>query len=48
MATNDRLLLTVTVTWAGSGRDEEVGLAHAAIVPYLVRPHGPANTNDYP
>jgi hypothetical protein len=48
MATNDRLLLTVTVTWAGRGRDEEVGLARAAIVPYLVRPHGPLNTNDYP
>jgi hypothetical protein len=48
MATNDRLLLTVTVTWPGAGRDKEVGLARAAIVPYLVRPHGPVNTNDYP
>lgn len=48
MATNDRLLLTVTVTWPGRGRDAQVGLARAAIVPYLVRPHGPVNTNDYP
>ena len=48
MATNDRLLLTVTVTWPGAGRDEEVNLARAAVVPYLVRPHGPVNTNDYP
>jgi len=48
MATNDRLLLTVTATWPGVGRDEEVGLARAAVVPYLVRPHGPVNTNDYP
>jgi hypothetical protein len=48
MATNDRVLLTVTVTWPGRGRDEEVGLARAAVVPYLVRPHGPLNTNDYP
>jgi hypothetical protein len=48
MATNDRLLMTVTVTWPYAGRDEEVGLARAAIVPYLVRPHGPVNTNDYP
>jgi hypothetical protein len=48
MATNDRLLLTVTVAWPGHGRDDEVGLARATIVPYLVRPHGPLNTNDYP
>jgi hypothetical protein len=48
MATNDVLLLTVTVTWPGGGRDEEVGLARSAIVPYLVRAHGPVNTNDYP
>jgi hypothetical protein len=48
MATNDVLLLTVTVMWPGGGRDQEVGLARAAIVPYLVRPHGPVNTNDYP
>jgi hypothetical protein len=48
MATNDRLLMTVTVTLPAGGRDAEVRLARAAIVPYLVRPHGPVNTNDYP
>jgi hypothetical protein len=48
MATNDRLLLTVTVAWPQAGRDEEVGLARAAVVPYLVRPHGPVDTHDYP
>jgi len=48
MATNDRLLLTVTVTWPAHGRDAQVRLARAAILPYLVRPHGPVNTNDYP
>jgi hypothetical protein len=48
MATNYRLLLTVTVSWPGRGRNKEVGLARAAVVPYLVRPHGPVNTNDYP
>jgi hypothetical protein len=48
MATNDVLLLTVSVTWPESGRDEEVGLARAAVVPYLVRPRGRVDTNDYP
>jgi hypothetical protein len=48
MATNDRALLTVTVAWPGAGRHKQVGLARAAIVPYLVRPRGPVNTNDYP
>jgi hypothetical protein len=48
MATNDRLLLSVTVRWPDGGRNEEVRLARAAIVPYLMRPHGPLNTNDYP
>jgi hypothetical protein len=48
MATNDADLMTVTVTWPGAGRNTEVGVAHAAVVPYLVRPHGHVNTNDYP
>ncbi|HEY1777597.1 MAG TPA: hypothetical protein VGG41_15675 [Solirubrobacteraceae bacterium] len=48
MATNDVLLLTVTVSWPGSGRDQEVRLAKAAVAPYMVRPRGPVNTNLYP
>jgi hypothetical protein len=48
MATNYRLLLTVTVTWPGAGRNEEVGLARAAVVPYLVRPRGPLNATTFP
>ncbi|MGH2849578.1 MAG: hypothetical protein ACRDLP_03080 [Solirubrobacteraceae bacterium] len=48
MATNYRLLLTVSVTWPGGGRNEEVALARSAIMPYLVRPHGPLNANDFP
>lgn len=37
MATNDQLLLTATIDWPGAGRNAEVALAKAAIVPYLVR-----------
>lgn len=48
MATNDRVLLTVTVNWPGATRAEEVALARGATVPYLVRPRGPVNTNDFP
>jgi hypothetical protein len=48
MATNDRLLLTVTVAWPSGRHNEEVGLARAAVVPYLVRPRGRVDTNDYP
>jgi hypothetical protein len=48
MATNYRLLLTVTVAWPGAGRDAEVALARAAVVPYLVRPHGPLNDRTFP
>jgi len=48
MATNDRVLLTVTVAWPGAPRDREVALARAAVKPYLVRPRGPVDTNDYP
>lgn len=48
MATNYQLLLTVTVAWPKSGRDEEVRLARAATVPYLGRPHGAGNAKDFP
>jgi hypothetical protein len=48
MATNDADLLTVTVTWPGAGRNSEVGVARAAVVPYLVHPRGQVNTTDYP
>jgi hypothetical protein len=48
MATNDVDLLTVTVTWPGAERNPEVGVARAAIVPYLARKHGRGSTNDYP
>lgn len=48
MATNDVDLLTVTVTWPGARRNAEVGVAHAAIRPYLARKHGHGSTNDYP
>jgi hypothetical protein len=48
MATNTVDLLTVTVTWPGARRNAEVGVARAAIVPYLARKHGHGNTNDYP
>jgi hypothetical protein len=48
MATNDVDLLTVTVTWPGAGRNTEVGVARAAVVPYLWHPHGYVNTTDYP
>ncbi|HEX3615608.1 MAG TPA: hypothetical protein VHU61_03655 [Solirubrobacteraceae bacterium] len=48
MATNDVDLLTVTVAWPGATRNAEVGVAHAAIVPYLARKHGHGNANDYP
>jgi len=48
MATNYRVLLTVTVDWPGAGRDADVRLARAAAVPYLPRPHGPLNATDFP
>ena len=48
MATNNVDLVTVSVTWPGAGRNAEVGVAHAVIVPYLAHPHGHGNTNDYP
>jgi hypothetical protein len=48
MATNDADLMTVTVTWPGARRNAEVGVARAAVVPYLVRPHGHLDTTDYP
>jgi hypothetical protein len=48
MATNDVLLLTVTIAWPGAGSNQEIKLARAAVVPYLVRPHGHVSTNDYP
>lgn len=48
MATNDVDLLTVTVTWPGAGRNREVKVAHAAVLPYLRHKHGHGNTNDYP
>ena len=48
MATNDVDLLTVTVTWPGAGRNMEVKVAHAAVLPYLRHKHGHGNTNDYP
>ena len=48
MATNKVDLLTVTVAWPGANRNAEVGVARAAIVPYLANPHGHGNANDYP
>lgn len=48
MATNNADLVTVTVTWPGAGRNAEVGVARAAVVPYLKRRHGHVNANDYP
>jgi hypothetical protein len=48
MATNNVDLLTVTVAWPGAGRNMEVAVARAAVVPYLARKHGHGNTNDYP
>jgi hypothetical protein len=48
MATNYRVLVTVTVAWPGAGRDAEVGLARVAAVPYLPRPHGPLHATDFP
>ena len=48
MATNYADLLTVTVTWPGAGRNTEVRLARAAVVPYMFKAHGHVNKNDYP
>lgn len=48
MATNYKDLLTVTVTWPGAGRNEEVKIARSAVKPYLVRPRGRVNAHDYP
>jgi hypothetical protein len=48
MATNDVDLLTVTVAWPDANRDQEVKIAHAAVVPYYLHRHGHGNTNDYP
>jgi hypothetical protein len=48
MATNYADLLTVTVTWPGAGRNTEVRVARAAVVPYLVHVRGHVDTNDYP
>ncbi len=48
MATNDVDLLTVTVAWPGADRDQEVKIAHAAVLPYYLHRRGHGNTNDYP
>jgi hypothetical protein len=48
MATNDKVLVTVTVAWARASRDQEVRLAKAAIVPYVPRLKGHRNTKDFP
>jgi hypothetical protein len=48
MATNDVDLLTATVTWPGAGRDQEVRVAHAGVLPYYLHKRGHGNTNDYP
>jgi hypothetical protein len=48
MATNDKVLVTVTVTWPEQGRDREVALAKTAIEPYVVRLKGHRNTKDFP
>jgi hypothetical protein len=48
MATNKVDLLTVGVTWPGAGRNMEVQVARAAVIPYLANPHGRGNAQDYP
>lgn len=48
MATNDVVLVTVTVAWPQATRDAEVRLARAAIKPYLPRPQGHVSTTTYP
>jgi hypothetical protein len=48
MATNKVELVTVSVRWPGAGRNMEVRVARAAVIPYLANPHGRGNANDYP
>jgi hypothetical protein len=48
MATNDRVLVTLTVDWPGASRDREVALAKTAIRPYVPRIKGHRNTKDFP
>ncbi|HEX3802429.1 MAG TPA: hypothetical protein VHV75_06285 [Solirubrobacteraceae bacterium] len=48
MATNSVDLVTAAVTWPGAGRNRDVAVARAAVVPYLAHPRGHGNTNDYP